>query len=79
MTEPIRDRQPVICPWCGSEMEQETYVREYHYTCLNCFAQSPLVMPYEYQSKAQAQEAAYAAAMKRNIPENQPAIKEDIP
>ena len=65
MTEPEKDRIPVICPWCGSVMERGDYITEFNYICPDCGAESPPVTPEEYQGEEQAWEAAAAAALKR--------------
>lgn len=64
------NKQPVICPWCGSEMVLIAKDTKYngfigYYECLECDAESPLVEC--CASMEEAKEEAYQKAMQKPL------------
>ena len=76
------ERKPVMCPWCGRNMEYQAFKqwdgRSFHsgaYRCLGCRSMSPIV---RMDEKELVRELAYNAATQRppNLPLTLPALFE---
>lgn len=78
--------EPVLCPWCGSEMSLDTAINRINpskfsgkaecvYKCYACGATAPRT---GWKIAKEAPEAAYAAAMKRAEPPNSVLTLEEV-